>query len=158
LRLALGTALIDALKEALVMVESARNPLPVIVIVSDGAEMTSGTPLAKLSSSRRQSETLIYGIRTRGLPSKTAPSMSAAFAVDFLPDLVSNSGGQVFRATDVKAAEASAVALAEELRSQYTLGYTPKKSWDGRFRRLKIETTRPAVSVRHREGYLAEPR
>ena len=156
-RLALGTALIDALKEALALVETARNPLPVIVIVSDGAEITSATPLAKLSASRRQSETLIYGIRTRGLPSKTAPSMSAAFTADHLPDLVGNSGGRVFQATDVKTSETAALALLDELRSRYTLGYAPKKPWDGRYRRVKVAAINPAFVVRHREGYLAVP-
>jgi Ca-activated chloride channel homolog len=157
-RLALGTALIDALKDALALVESARNPLPVIVIVSDGAEITSGTPLAKLSASRRQSETRIYGIRTRGLPSKKAPSMSAAFTADRLPDLVGDSGGRVFRASDITTSETAAISLLDELRSQYILGYTPKKPWDGHYRRVKITATNPALVVRHREGYLAAPR
>jgi VWFA-related protein len=157
-RLALGTALVDALKEGLALVETARHPLPVIVIVSDGAEMTSDTPLAKLSSSRRQSETLIYGIRTRGLPSKFAPPMAAGFTVDFLPDLVGNSGGRVFRATDVDTSGSAAAALLEELRSQYMLGYVPNKAWDGRYRRLKIGTTNSSLTVRHRDGYLAQRR
>ena len=41
-RLYLGTALLDAMKDALALVDGAANPLPVIVIVSDGGEMSSG--------------------------------------------------------------------------------------------------------------------
>ena len=156
-RLALGTALIDAMKEALALMEKATNPVPVIVIVSDGGENSSGTPLSRLVASRRQSETLVYGIHTEGRPSKTATPLNRAFAVDFLPDLVGDSGGTVFAARDADTAETAAQALLEELRSQYTLGYAPKKALDGRYRQIKVEAINPRLVVRHREGYLAQP-
>ncbi len=157
-RLALGTALIDAMKQSLTLVETAHNPLPVVVIVSDGGEMSSGTPLAKLVSSRRQSETLVYGIRTPLRPSKTPTPLSRNIVQDFLPDLVGDSGGRVYLADTLSNAETAGLALIEELRSLYTLGYAPKKPMDGRYRHLKIEATNPALVIRHRDGYLAEAR
>jgi VWFA-related protein len=156
-RLSLGTALLDAMKEALALVDRATNPLPVVVIVSDGGEMSSGMRLASLVSTRRQSETLVYALRTERPPSKTATPLTQMFAVDFLPDLVGDSGGRVYRATDPPSAEIAALALLDELHSQYTVGFTPKKAWDGKYRRIAIETTNPALSVRHRSGYLADP-
>jgi VWFA-related protein len=157
-RLALGTALIDGMREALLLVEKASNPVPVVLIVSDGGENASGTPLAKLVATRRQSETLVYGIHTEARPSKTVTPLNRAFAVDFLPDLVGDSGGAVFTARDADSAERAAMALLEELRSQYTLGYAPMKPLDGKYRQLKVEATNPRLVVRHREGYLAQPR
>jgi hypothetical protein len=61
----------------------------------------------------------------------------------------------VYRAVDGPSAETSALALVDELRSQYTLGFTPKKPWDGKYRRITVETMNPALLVRHRTGYLA---
>jgi Ca-activated chloride channel family protein len=156
-RLSLGTALLDAMREALTLVDRATNPLPVIVIVSDGGEMSSGMRLASLVSTRRQSETIVYALRTERPPSKTATPLTRAFAVDFLPDLVGDSGGRVYRAIDGPSAETAALALLDELHSQYTLGFTPKKTWDGKYRRIAIEATNPALAVRHRAGYLAHP-
>lgn len=155
-RLSLGTALIDAMKEALSLVEQARNPVPVIVVVSDGGENASGTSLAKLVATRRQSETLVYGIDTQLPPSKTAPSVNRAFT-DFLPDLVGDSGGTVYSVRSPEAGEASALALLQELRTQYTLGYVPRHPPDGKYRRLKVEIANRDLVVRHRGGYLAQP-
>lgn len=157
-RLALGTSLLDAMKEALSQVERASNPQPVILIVSDGGENTSGTRLAELVTTRRQSETAVFGIRTERLPSKTATNVSRAMTVDFLPDLVGDSGGTVYRARDAAGAELAARTFLEELRAQYTIGYAPQRAPDGRYRTLKVELANPGFVVRHREGYLALPR
>jgi Ca-activated chloride channel homolog len=155
-RFSLGTALIDAMKAGLALVEQARNPLPVLVVVSDGGENASGTSMAKLVATRRQSETLVYGIDTILPPSKAAPLVNRAFS-DFLPDLVGDSGGTVFSVRSPEAAESSALALLRELRSQYTLGYVPRVPLDGTYRHLKIETIGPGMVIRHRGGYLAQP-
>ena len=156
-RLSLGTALIDAMKEGLQLIEQASNPQPVIVVISDGGENASGTSLASLAATRRQSETMIYGIHTDLPPSKYAPPVNRAFT-DFLPELVGNSGGTVFQVKSAEAGEAAARAFLEELRSQYTLGYVPKRPADGKYRTLKVESTNRNVSIRHRAGYLAPER
>jgi VWFA-related protein len=153
-RLSLGTALIDALKEGLTQVEHAHNPLPVILIVSDGGENASGTSLASLVATRRQSETLVYGIQTDLAPSRYAPSVNRAFA-NFLPQIVGDSGGTVHRVRSAEDSEASARALLEELRSQYTIGFEPKRALDGKYRKLKVEAVEKGLTVRHRAGYLA---
>ncbi len=153
-RLSLGTALIDAMKEGLRLIEQASNPLPVIVVVSDGGENASGTSLASLAATRRQSETMIYGIHTDLPPSKFAPPVNRAFT-DFLPELVSNSGGTVYEVKSAEAGEAAARAFLEELRSQYTLGYVPKRAADGKYRTVKVESTNRNLVLRHRAGYLA---
>ena len=155
-RLALGTALIDALKEALQQIETAHNPLPVIVVVSDGGENVSKTSLAGLVASRRQSETLIYGIQLELPPSRFAPSVNRAFA-NFLPQVVGDSGGTILRARTPEEGETVALTLLEELRSQYTLGFTSKRPPDGKYRTLKVEPVDGNLSVRHRAGYLAMP-
>jgi VWFA-related protein len=155
-RLSLGTALIDALKEGLTQVESASNPLPVILVVSDGGENVSGMSLSKLVETRRQSETLIYGIQTDLAPSRYAPLVNRAFA-NFLPQVVGDSGGMIHRVRSVAEAETAAEALLEELRSQYTLGFASKRALDGKYRRLKIEAVDPNLTTRHRAGYLASP-
>jgi Ca-activated chloride channel family protein len=156
-RLSLGTALIDAMKEGLRLIEQASNPLPVIVVVSDGGENASGTSLASLAATRRQSETMIYGIHTDLPPSKFAPPVNRAFT-DFLPELVGNSGGTVYEVRSAEAGEAAARAFLEELRSQYTLGYVPKRAADGKYRTLKVESTNRNLVLRHRAGYLAAVR
>jgi Ca-activated chloride channel homolog len=155
-RLSLGTALIDAMKEAFQTIEYAVNPQPVIIVVSDGGENASRTSLARLATSRRQSEVQVYAVDTEIAPSRNAPLMNRAFS-DFLPALVGDSGGTIYQVRSPEAGEAAALALVEELRSQYTLGYVPKRPLDGTYRRLTVETANHRLSVRHRSGFLARP-
>jgi VWFA-related protein len=156
-RLALGTALVDALKEGLAEVERARHPSPAIIVISDGGENASGTPIARLAASRRQSEALVYGIQTDLAPSRYAPPVNRAFA-NFLPQVVGDSGGIVLRVRTLEESEAAALSLLRELRSQYVLGYVPTRPLDGTYRTLKVEAVDPQLTVRHRAGYLALPR
>ena len=156
-RLSLGTSLIDALKEALALSETAHHPLPVAVIVSDGAEMSSGTTLARLATTRRQSETAVYAIQMVRPPSKYAPMVTMPFAVDVLPELVGDSGGRVYRAENLQQAQVAASAFVDDLRSQYTIGYAPKRALNGTYRRLRIESV-SGFKVLHRQGYLATAR
>lgn len=155
-RLSLGTALIDALKEGLRQVEQAHNPLPVILVVSDGGENASGTSLAGLVATRRQSETLIYGLHTDLAPSRYAPAVNRAF-VNFLPQIVGDSGGMTHRIRTPEEGETAALALLEEWRSQYTLGFTSTRPPDGKYRSLKVEAVDRNLTVRYRAGYLAAP-
>jgi VWFA-related protein len=154
-RPSLGTALIDAMKEGLALVETARNPRTVIVIVSDGGENASRTPLARLVATRRQSETIVYGIDTELPPSRFAPPVNRAFT-NVLTALIGDSGGTVFDVRSPEAGEVAARSLLDELRAQYTLGYVPRRIADGTFRQLKVELSVPGYAVRHRAGYLAK--
>jgi hypothetical protein len=79
------------------------------------------------------------------------------FGVDVLPELVGHTGGRVYRAENVAQAQTAAVALVEDLRSQYTIGYAPKRPLNGTYRRLRIESV-AGFNVRHREGYVATAR
>jgi hypothetical protein len=46
--------------------------------------------------------------------------------------------------------------IARELNSQYVLSYVPKNGhFDGRFRRIRVETGNPAYLAYAREGYYA---
>jgi Ca-activated chloride channel family protein len=46
--------------------------------------------------------------------------------------------------------------IADELRTQYSLGYYPTNTArDGKFRKIRLRTTRKNVSVRARPGYRA---
>lgn len=157
-RLSLGTALIDAIEAGLAEIEKASNPLPVIVVVSDGGENASGASLASLVSTRRQSETQIYAVHTDLSPSRFAyaPPINRAFT-NFLPQVVGDSGGTIHRVRTPDEGEHAALALLRELRSQYTLGYTPSRPFDGKYRTIKVEAVDPRLSVRHRGGYLALP-
>ena len=70
--------------------------------------------------------------------------------------LAEDTGGRVISVRNDKKLEEAFDQIAEELRSQYTLGYYPRNTArDGSFRKIKIETTRPGLKVLARKGYYA---
>ena len=92
--------------------------------------------------------------------SDTAPTMKnnlAKPAIDYVEDLVGDSGGTSARMLTMPEATMAARIMADVLRYQYLVGYTPKKPLDGKYRKLKVEVNRKGTYVHHRGGYLALP-
>ena len=160
------TPLVDAVQLALHVTNQAANPRSVVLIVSDGLDNNSRISLSQLATTRRQSETLVYAVRTvelavpvtpSGRPAPAASSLASEPVHDVLDSLVGDSGGVVYDVAIPQRAEASARAFFDDLESQYVLGYVPKKPADGTYRRLKVEPVEPDWHVRHRGGYLSQP-
>ena len=71
-----------------------------------------------------------------------------------------NSGGRAFLLAESLIGRGGQIekildAIAEELRSQYTLGYYPPRPDDGRYHSIRIRT-RTGNSIRARHGYVAK--
>jgi VWFA-related protein len=83
---------------------------------------------------------------------KTAVQVDASHAA--MEQLARATGGRAFyNGNDLSKAVASGVS---DGASYYTLGYYPEsKTWDGKFRRIRIKTTRKGIKIRCREGYYA---
>jgi Ca-activated chloride channel family protein len=74
-----------------------------------------------------------------------------------MKDLAQRSGGRNFEAASLQEARAAFAQVANEIGTQYSLGYYPSnKTRDGRYRQIKVELrgVRDA-NVRAREGYYA---
>ena len=65
-------------------------------------------------------------------------------------------GGRVIEVRNEKHLKEAFDEISEELRTQYTLGYYSSNSArDGKFRKLRIEATKPDMKVLARKGYYA---
>lgn len=172
------TSLFDGVRAGLSLLEQASNPRRAIVVVTDGIENSSRISLGNLATTRQQSEAVVYAfgmtasgtdefgrLTTRLLDPKletdrvaqpSAPGPAAQS--DTLDRLVGDSGGTLTRISSGTEAVQAARNVVADLKYQYTLGYTPTRPMDGRYRRMKVAVTRPGLHVRHRGGYLAMPR
>ncbi len=73
-----------------------------------------------------------------------------------LAQLTEATGGRLYKPQSFAGLEATYAEVAEELRHQYALYYTPlNKARDGAFRRVRVETTNPAYKSHTRVGYFA---
>jgi VWFA-related protein len=70
--------------------------------------------------------------------------------------LTDETGGRMIVVRSEKNLEAAFDQISEELRSQYTIGYTPiNKKRDGTYRKIKVERKDQEYSVLTRKGYYA---
>ena len=68
--------------------------------------------------------------------------------------LTDETGGRMIIVRSEKNLEQAFDQISEELRSQYTVGYTPtNKKHDGSYRKIKVETKNKDYSVLTRRGY-----
>jgi VWFA-related protein len=152
-----GTAMRDAVQLAVGWLKKAHKEKKVLVVVTDGEDNSSSedNSLENVVRSARQNEVLIYSV---GLLSEE-DHKAAANAKHQLSELSDATGGEAFFPKDVTEVEAIAHQVARDLRSQYTIEYTPSNpAMDGTFRRIRVAVKAPgSPTARTRTGYYATP-
>ena len=77
-------------------------------------------------------------------------------ADSYLGQIADRTGGRVYRADDLGALPQAFAAIADELRTQYLLGYYPiNREHDGAYRKIQVKTIRKDIAIRARPGYRA---
>jgi Ca-activated chloride channel family protein len=128
-----------------------------IVVLSDGEDTASIATDDQVLELARQAEIGVYAIGLR--PDRTLERQSMAFsrAMHFLTALARDTGGESYFPGALSELDAVYGRVADELRSQYTLGYVsnnPRR--DGKWRRIVVRTPgRDDLQVRHKVGYYA---
>lgn len=80
--------------------------------------------------------------------------MAYSTADGYLRDLALITGGKLHRADTLGSLPLAFANIAAELRTQYSLGYYPTNiTRDGKFRKVKVRTSRKGAIVRARPGY-----
>jgi len=139
------TPLYDAMAGALDAIQSAKGRRA-LVVLSDGSDRYSDTSAAALVEKVRRRDVLVY-------PVAIGSERPAVFA-----ELATASGGRSFLQTDPRELSATLTSIANDLRSQYLLGYTPARpvaaepSWHS----IEVVVNRPGVRVRARDGYYSK--
>ena len=164
----------DTLLAALDVLDRARHPRRVVLLLTDGLGGGRQVLLSNLVTTRFRSETTVHAIETViGMPPDFGPGympvldrrivkpqlfdapMRAREPDPALDRVIVEGGGLRLQIGDARDVEQAVKLLAADLAFEFTLEYTPKAPEDGRFHRVTVETTRPDASVRHRAGYLA---
>lgn len=151
-----GTAMRDAINMTLdYEKKSAKRDKKVLLVITDGNDNASNLSLEKLVARANQEETLVYSI---GLFTEEE-KREASKARRALKELTSNTGGLAFYPKEVAEVQSLAVEVARDIRSQYTIAYSPSvQALDGSYREIKVTVDAPGKPVvRTRSGYYATP-
>ena len=124
-----------------------------LVVFSDGEDTSSLVSFDEVLDLAKRSETAIYTIALRGADTQTKGFREAEFV---MRTLAQETGGRPFFPIKVDDLNGVYTQIADELASQYTLGYTSKNGRrDGAFRRIVVQTARPGATPRTKRGYYA---
>jgi len=151
-----GTAMRDAIRMSIDWVkEKGHRDKKVLVVVTDGNDNSSVISLENLVKAAQQTGVIIYSV---GLLSEEE-RREAQKARRALMDLAEATGGEAFFPKELSEVDHIAGQVAHDIRSQYTIAYTPSNdTMDGKFRAIKIAVNAPGKpTVRTRNGYYATP-
>jgi len=151
-----GTAMRDAIRMSIDHIkQKAKKDKKVILVVTDGNDNASMISLENLVKDAQQSEVIIYAI---GLLSEEE-RREAKRAKRALDALTEATGGQAYYPKELADVDRIAHQVAHDIRSQYTLAYTPlNQALDGSFRQIRVVASGPGHPVvRTRTGYYATP-
>ena len=152
----LYTALYVALKDLARERRTGELRRYAIALLSDGQDTASRVTDEQVLELARKNEVVVYSIRPRS--AEAPPDQKAPGEADyFLSVLGRDTGGQAFFPSSLGELNGVYDRIAEELRSEYSLGYVSSNATrDGRWRHIGILTpNRGGLQVRHRPGYFA---
>ncbi len=156
-----STALNDAIYAGLKHLDRGKQDKKALLVVTDGADNSSSIRLRELFDCIREKHVTIYVVGFFGDMSPVSSSFSDTYEVDSLKKIAQMSGGKAYFPRSMKECDEDCIAIANELRKQYSLGYYPvNKNKDGTWREIRVELRPPLgetgkLSVRTREGYYA---
>ena len=140
------TGLHDAVIAAIDAIQPARGRRA-LVLLSDGSDRYSTASAAEALGRARSSDVLVY-------PVAIGRTRAPLFA-----ELATLTGGRSYHLEDPRRLPEALRAIAEELRQQYLIGYSPMKPivpGTGEWRSIDVSVRRPGVTVRARDGYLVK--
>jgi VWFA-related protein len=130
-----------------------------VIVFSDGEDTSSLVSFEEVLELAKRSETAIYVIALRGGNTQSTPSRGFREAEFILRTLAQDSGGRAIFPTKIEDLTDVYAQIADELASQYTVGYTSSNSKrDGAWRRVVVRVSRPDVAARTKNGYYAPGR
>ena len=150
-----GTRLWDGVETSLDALEGVEGRR-VIVVFTDGDDTASKTSSGKVLERARLNEVMIYAI---GLESVYQPPGGPKIRTR--PDrglrrLSDETGGGYYEFKKTEELGPAFTRVAQELHSQYLLGFTPAQL-DGKVHKLEVKMTKPGMTARARRSYVATP-
>ncbi len=166
-----GTSMYDAIALACDELMRKQTGRKALVLLTDGVDTSSKDTMTDAIMAAQKSDTLVYSIyftdseaygQSQGGGVFGPPRMGRRGGMGQQPNrldgkkilqrLADDTGGSFYERKK-QTLDDIYRQLQEELRSQYSLGYTPDKDTGRGYRRLKVTTKDKGLTVRARDGY-----
>jgi VWFA-related protein len=154
-----GTLLYDAVYLAADEKLKSEVGRKVIVVITDGVDQGSRMSINQAVEAAQKSDTVIYCIEyydAMGYGGGFGISMGGGGGGSAMRKLSEETGGRVFKVDRKHSLNDIFKELQDEMRSQYSIGYTPlNDKKDGSYRKLEIKLANKDLKAQARKGYYA---
>jgi len=147
-----GTAIYDALFAAAPLFQRRQHSRAALIVISDGADTASDHSLAQAREILRPIDAFVYAI---AIDSATERRVSTRVNPEALREITGPSGGYTEVVRTSEDLGPATQRIAEELNSQYTLGYAATRPQDGSWRTIRVRVRNHEYLTRSRRGYFA---
>jgi VWFA-related protein len=157
-----GTTLYDAVYLAADEIMRHQQGRKAVVILTDGVDHGSKVSIDTAIEEAQRGDTLIYSIMFEGVegggvmigPFGRIPLDVGSDGRKVLQKMSRETGGGYFEVSRKQSIDQIYKRIEEELRSQYSIGYTPDQpSTGGGFRTISLKARRKDLVVQARQGY-----
>lgn len=146
-----STAIYDAIMSAIPLADSRHRQRAALLVVSDGADTASDTALRDLRRALLRTDLFVYAI---GIDSKDRRAINAPVNPTTLGQITDPSGGRTHIVHDSAEVVSALGSIAEELNTQYLIGYASRKGPDGKYHSIRVRVKGGTYKVRARSGYV----
>lgn len=144
-----GTAILDAVR-SLPEIFGRAEGRQVIILVTDGYDEHSHTPLPEALARLQELQATIFVIGIGGVAGVSLKGET------LLRQIAAQTGGRAFFPSREEQLPDVYETITNEVQSRYLLTYTPShQEPDGRYRRIQVSVADPQLVVRARAGYFA---
>ncbi|HEV2491924.1 MAG TPA: VWA domain-containing protein [Terriglobia bacterium] len=127
----------------------------VLILLTDGEDQGSKEKLSTALEVAQKSNIIMYSIEISDRMFYYRRGMGYG-GDSVLHKLSEETGGRVIRASNPRDTGAAFRQIADELRTQYLIGYTPTNArHDGTYRKIRLRVLRGEYKVQARRGYYA---
>jgi Ca-activated chloride channel family protein len=149
-----GTAIYDAIIDSLPLVERRTRERAALLVISDGADTASTASLRDVRSALNRSDAFVYAV---AIDSPEPQPINTRVNAPALQEITGESGGRTEIVRSSADLDGATARIAEELNSQYVLGYTSPRGADGQYHSIRVRVAGSDYRVRARRGYVATP-
>jgi VWFA-related protein len=141
-----GTALWDAINAGVSALEE-EGGRRVVLLMTDGDDNSSQADASTIAIRATGEGVMIYAVGIRGAEQRLSKG---------LKDMTLETGGWFFELKPSDNLVSTFQRVADELRNQYLLGFSPAV-FDGKVHRLEVKVKRNGLTARARRSYVAVP-
>jgi VWFA-related protein len=161
-----GTAFYDGIYLAANEILNKQTGRKAMILLTDGEDTSSKIPLDEAITSAQRADSLAYAVRiaddeigsmARGWNGpRGGGGMEHADGKKVLKQIARETGGGYFEYGKKKPLEDIYAEIQDELRNQYSLGYTSDHQGDDKgYRKIEVTVGKKGLAVQARDGYYA---